>query len=125
MAPRAIRRKNLLDQFNFMVAGASRLGKSAFLRTFLHTLTVSAPSPDEPLPTPQSFDEGPTTQINQVSMIVDEAHERFGLTMVDTPGFVDDGTVDEQCRLLLTFLENQFDARLIEVSIGTSLYGGI
>ncbi|KAI9591171.1 hypothetical protein BDF19DRAFT_456046 [Syncephalis fuscata] len=116
MAPRAIRRKNLLDQFNFMVAGASRLGKSAFLRTFLRTLDVSAPSSDEPLPTPESFHDGPTTRINQVSMVVDEANDRFGLTMVDTPGFVDDGTVDEQCRLLITFLENQFDARLIEVS---------
>jgi cell division control protein 11 len=119
MVPRPMRtsrRKNLLDQFNFMVAGASNLGKSAFLRTFLRTLNVSAISPEDIVPTPQVFGQGPTTRVNQVSMIVEEPNDRFGLTMVDTPGFIDDGSVEEQCRLLTTFLENQFDARLIEVS---------
>ncbi|RKP11003.1 Septin-type guanine nucleotide-binding (G) domain-containing protein, partial [Thamnocephalis sphaerospora] len=84
--------------------------------TFLRTLNVSGVSAEEPAPTSRAFGQGPTTRINQVSMIVDEAGDRFGLTMVDTPGFVDDGTVEEQCRLLLTYLENQFDARLIEES---------
>ncbi|RKP15501.1 Septin-type guanine nucleotide-binding (G) domain-containing protein, partial [Piptocephalis cylindrospora] len=57
-----------------------------------------------------------TTNILPVNVIVQEGDDRFSLTLVDTPGFVDDGTVEEQCRLLLTYLENQFDARLIEES---------
>ncbi|KAI9226985.1 MAG: Septin-domain-containing protein [Piptocephalis tieghemiana] len=76
----------------------------------------SSSSSDSPPPPLHLLPPGPTTSIRPVNLIVQEGDDRFSLTLVDTPGFIDDGTVEEQCRLLLTYLENQFDARLIEES---------
>lgn len=113
MAPH-FRRKNAVVQFNLMVVGFAGLGKTSFLRTFCDTLSVKKA---EQRDVPQL--QGPvekTTKSYSMTFDIEEEGEKISLTIVDTPGFTDDFSLDKQLYSVLNYLEDQFDFTLAEES---------
>jgi len=95
-----------------MVVGFAGLGKTSFLRTFCDTLNVKKAEQRE---VPQL--RGPvekTTKSYSMTFDIEEEGEKISLTIVDTPGFTDDFSLDKQLYSVLNYLEDQFDYTLVE-----------
>ncbi|CAO3597225.1 unnamed protein product [Absidia cylindrospora] len=117
-------RKPIVSHFNVMVVGFSGVGKTSFVRTLLESLklnltkekrdTMFQPSDGG---NGQSLIQGPlerTLVPYTVSVDAQVDGEKMVLTLVDTPGFQTDYTVDKQLHDIIGYIEHQFDLTLAE-----------
>ncbi|ORZ08726.1 Septin-domain-containing protein [Absidia repens] len=122
MTPRS--RKPIVSHFNVMVVGFSGVGKTSFVRTLLESLklnltkekrdTMFQPSDGG---NGQNLIQGPlerTLVPYTVSVDAQVDGEKMVLTLVDTPGFQTDYTVDKQLHDIIGYIEHQFDLTLAE-----------
>ncbi|KAI8344205.1 Septin-domain-containing protein [Chlamydoabsidia padenii] len=122
MAPRS--RKPAVSHFNVMVVGFSGVGKTSFARTILESLKLKMPKEKREAMfqssssgTGLSLIQGPlerTLVPYTVSVDIEVDGEKMVLTLIDTPGFETDYTVDKQLHDILGYIEHQFDLTLAE-----------
>jgi cell division control protein 11 len=105
-------RKKNATPLNIMVTGFSGVGKTAFVRTFCETLTDLDSEPIPELTGPLSKTEKPYP----VSMDFDYEGERIALTVIDTPGFQVNTSIEKSLQEITEYIEQQFDLAIAEVS---------
>ncbi|ORX92426.1 cell division/GTP binding protein, partial [Basidiobolus meristosporus CBS 931.73] len=113
MSTLSFRRRNVATPFNLLVAGFSGLGKSTFLQTFYHSLNLTRDSRSLEMDlVPITKTIGLTTK----RVLAQEDGVKFAITLIDTPGFIDDSTLEEQSNFLLRYIEGQLELKLAEES---------
>ncbi|KAI8987011.1 Septin-domain-containing protein [Pilobolus umbonatus] len=109
-------RKDPVYYLNMMVVGQSGSGKTSFIRTFYETMKC--------LVIEDSFKESkssvmkdllqPTEELYTISMLTEEDGQRTALTIIDTPGFNSDYSVDHQVAYINKYIDYQFHRTLAE-----------
>lgn len=95
-----------------MVTGFSGVGKTAFVRTLCETLVDLDAEPIPELSGPLSKTEKPYL----VSLDFDYDGERIALTVIDTPGFQVNTSIEKGLLEITEYIEQQFDLTIGEVS---------
>jgi cell division control protein 11 len=105
-------RKKNATPLNIMVTGFSGVGKTAFVRTLCETLTDLDTEPIPEMTGPLSKTEKPYP----VSLDFDYEGERIALTVIDTPGFQVNTSIEKSLQEITEYIEQQFDLAIAEVS---------
>jgi cell division control protein 11 len=105
-------RKKNATPLNIMVTGFSGVGKTAFVRTLCETLSDLDAEPIPELSGPLSKTEKPYP----VSLDFDYEGERIALTVIDTPGFQVNTSIEKGLQDIIEYIEQQFDLTIAEVS---------
>ncbi|KAK9766789.1 Cell division control protein 11 [Basidiobolus ranarum] len=113
MSTLSFRRRNVATPFNLLVAGFSGLGKSTFLQTFYHSLNLTR---DTRFVETENIPIRKTIGLTTKRVLAQEEGIKFAITLIDTPGFVEDATLEEQSNFLLRYIEGQLELKLAEES---------
>jgi len=107
-----VKRVKKASTYNIMVAGASGLGKTTFIRTLLEDSSFVPRDEDEP----KMLTEHKTTEIRSFSTEIDIDRKKIAFSIIDTPGFGDLIDNSKSFQIVANYVEEQFQAFLKEES---------